>query len=112
MTMLDLSPPPRESTPPLPVVVDLNRQSLATLLSDNLQYGSDRLSIRRTTRPAAHDAPIRAALLKNNAQVSLRRRSDGRFDSIRAFVRKRCIDWRNREWDAHIFLNTEVKLRR
>src|SRR5580693_10101812 len=55
--VLDLPRSPRESAPNLLVVVDLDRQSLAALLRDYLQHGSDRLPVGRPARPTAHDAP-------------------------------------------------------
>src|SRR6266478_2901816 len=62
--------------------------------------------------PAPHDASIFPALLKNNPQVALCRRFDGRFDRIRVLVRKSCVDWTNCAWDADIFLNAKVEFRR
>src|SRR5260370_4635321 len=85
---LNLCYAPGQSAPYLLVVITLDRQQLATLLGDNFEDTSDRLSTRRAARPAPHDLSVLVALLKKDAQVSPRWRFYGRFNRIRALVRK------------------------
>jgi len=80
--MTDFACTPRETTPDLLVVVDLDGQRFEILSSGDLQDFADAGPVRRPTGPASHDSPGASSLLEDDAEIASLWCVDGSFDHV------------------------------